>query len=132
MKSIRMGVVVASVLAAGLLVYGCVERVKQPVALEASAGGSSIELFATLGVGEFDAKTTPLYTKLRRAAHNAAVSLQKGTITVDDAKLVQTNVATLKSKLQAAEHLCKPNGQGKCTGDGKAADALVAEVAAAL
>lgn len=131
MKDGKMGLVVALILAAGLVVFGCV--VKTPQLLQADAATGGLTMFATLAVGEFDAKAAPLYTKLAIKAHNTAVALKAGKMRVDDAQVVQSQVNSLKTKLKDAEATCKPDkAAGHCTKDGAAADALLAEVSAAI
>jgi hypothetical protein len=127
--------ITGAIAVAALALAACAQQekvAKAPEPLQAEAASGGIELFATLAVGEFDAATAPVYTKLAKQVHDAAVARRNGTVSTEDAEAVAERVKSQKAKLIQAEALCKPDHKGKCTGDGKAAYALVSEVASAL
>lgn len=105
---------------------------QQAVPMAADAVGGSLHMFATLAVGEFDAKASPLYNKLAVISHNAAHDYRASRIDKSEATAMYDKVSGLRAKLVEAERVCAPDRKGKCTGDAQAADELLKEVAGTL
>lgn len=76
--------------------------------------------------GSFEEKASSSYTKLADYRDSVTDKLIAGKISVDFAQAAQTGADAVRGTLDNALRACaQDNHTGKCTGDGKAAEALL-------
>jgi hypothetical protein len=83
-------------------------------------------------LGSFEFEAAPAYTQLAMARHRAAVALGHGSISVDQAEMVQSRADAVRQLLDQSIAACAPNARGHCAKSLTKARRLLAAAATKL
>lgn len=98
--------------------------------LAGNAKGADLALFGTLCSGEFECRTTPLYTRVAVVGHVADANWHKHVITKARAREVTQQARKALALLEKAKATCAQDSKsGQCTGDAFQANLLLGEAA---